>query len=105
MGARPGESAGPRPSTPAAARDRAVELLDDLGFEPRQDPRAPSSIRLTPCPLFEAARSNTRVVCNVHLGMLRGVVSEYGADPTGSDLIPFAEPGACLLIVPPIEAR
>ena len=94
---------GASPTSPELARDRAVELLGDLGFEPRQDPSAPSSVRLTRCPLLEAARSNPRIVCNVHLGMVRGVLSEYGADPAGSAVKAFAEPGACLLVVPPIE--
>lgn len=93
---------GATPTTPESARARAVELLDDLGFEPRHDPSAPSSVRLARCPLLEAARSNPGIVCNVHLGMLRGALSEYGADPTGSALVPFAEPGACLLVIPPV---
>lgn len=94
---------GAAPATAESARDRAVELFDDLGFEPVQDPDVPSSVRLIRCPFLEAARSNPLIVCNVHLGMLRGVLSEYGADPAGSDLLPFAEPGACVLVVPPVE--
>ncbi|MCW2809200.1 MAG: Transcriptional regulator [Marmoricola sp.] len=94
---------GATPTTPELARDRAVELLDDLGFEPRQDPSVQSSVRLTRCPLLEAARRNPHIVCNVHLGLLRGVLSEQGADPTGSVLEPFAEPGACLLVIPPVQ--
>lgn len=93
---------GAAPTTPESARDRALELLDDLGFEPGQDPDAPWSIRLARCPLLEAARSNPGIVCNVHLGLLRGALSEYGADPSGSELVPFAEPGACLLLLPPV---
>ena len=94
---------GAAPTTPELARDRAVQVLDDLGFGPRQDPSAPSTVRLTRCPLLEAARSNPRIVCNVHLGMVRGVLSEYGADSAGSALTAFAEPGACLLVVPPVD--
>jgi len=94
---------GAAPTTPELARDRAVEVLDDLGFEPHQDPTAPSTVRLTRCPLLAAARSNPSIVCNVHLGMVRGVLSEYGADPAGSALTAFAEPGACLLVVPPVD--
>ena len=94
---------GAAPTTPELARDRAVEVLDDLGFEPHQDPTAPSTVRLTRCPLLEAARSNPRIVCNVHLGIVRGVLSEYGADTAGSALTAFAEPGACLLVVPPVD--
>lgn len=90
-------------TTAESARDRAVEVLDDLGFEPRQDPVVPSSVRLTRCPLLEAARRNPAIVCAVHLGMLRGVLGEYGADASGSALQPFAEAGACLIVIPPIE--
>ena len=93
---------GAAPTTAESARDRAVELLDDLGFEPRQDSATPSAVRLTRCPLLQAARTNPQVVCSVHLGMLRGALEAYGADPTGSALEPFAEPGACLLVIPPV---
>ncbi len=94
---------GATATTPESARELAVDLLDDLGFAPLLEPSAPSSVRLTRCPLLEAARSNPRIVCNVHLGMLRGALDAYDADPTGSDLVPFAEPGACLLTVPPVD--
>lgn len=93
---------GGAPLTPEAARDRAVELLDGLGFAPLREDHGGPIVRLTRCPLLDAARANPRIVCTVHLGMLRGVLAEYGADPDGSDLLPFAEPGSCLLIVPPI---
>jgi predicted ArsR family transcriptional regulator len=94
---------GAAPTTAASARARAVELLDDLGFEPRQDPAEPSSVLLTRCPLLEAARRHPAVVCSVHLGMLRGVLAEYGADPTECSLQPFAEPGACRVAIGPGE--
>lgn len=96
---------GAEPTTPEAARDHAVDLLDDLGFAPRRDEAGGPTIRLTRCPLLDAARANPRVVCSVHLGMLRGVLAEDGADPTGSHLVPFAEPGSCLLVVPPLPPR
>lgn len=70
-------SRGAIPTTPESARDRALEVLDDFGFEPQQDASAPSAVRLTRCPLLEAARSNPRIVCSVHLGMVRGVLSGY----------------------------
>jgi predicted ArsR family transcriptional regulator len=88
--------------SPQAARDLTVELLDDLGFEPRRQPDDPSELRLTRCPLLQAAHRHQEVVCGVHLGIVRGALQEYGADPTGSRLLPFAEPGACLLVVPPV---
>lgn len=94
---------GAAPTTPESARDHAVELFDDFGFEPQRAPESPSSVRLTRCPLLEAARTNPAIVCSVHLGMLRGVLDEYGANPKGSALVPFAEPGACRVVIPPVD--
>ena len=54
-----------------------------------------------PCSRQPAA--NPAIVCSVHLGMLRGVLDEYGADPEGSALVPFAEPGACRVVIPPVH--
>lgn len=79
-----------------AARRQVVWLLGELGFAPEPD-EAQSVVRLTHCPLLEAANEHPDVVCGVHLGIVRGALEEYGADPTGTDLLPFAEPGACRL--------
>lgn len=90
------------PDSPEAARDEVVQLLGELGFAPESSAKLPAEIRLTRCPLLEAAHRHPDVVCGVHLGIVRGVLSELGADPTGSVLVPFAEPGACRLLVPPL---
>ncbi len=94
---------GATPTNPEDARDRVVELIDDLGFEPRRDAADPATLRLTRCPLLEAAHRHPEVVCGVHLGIVRGALEEYGADPTGIDLVPFSEPGACRLVMPPLD--
>lgn len=94
---------GATPTSPHTARDRVVTLLEDLGFEPEREASDPATVRLTRCPLLEAAHSYPEVVCNVHLGVVRGALEEYGADPTGTDLAPFSEPGACRLVVPPLD--
>ncbi len=92
-------------ASPAAARERVVGLLDDLGFGPVPDPVGPELVRLTRCPLLAAAQSHPEVVCRVHLGIVRGALETYDADPTGTTLVPFAEPGACRLVVPPLDGR
>jgi predicted ArsR family transcriptional regulator len=97
------DRAGSAPD-PVAARHRVLELLEDLGFDPRRDPEDAAHVRLVRCPLLEAAHRHPEVVCGVHLGLVRGALEEYGADPGGTDLVPFAEPGACLLVVPPLDA-
>jgi predicted ArsR family transcriptional regulator len=89
--------AGP-PSAPsaAAARRKVVDILDDVGFAPRTDERA-TTAHLTRCPLLETAKEYPDVVCGVHLGIVRGALEEYGADSARTQLLPFAEPGACRL--------
>lgn len=82
--------------TATAARREVVTLMDELGFAPEADARA-ASVRLTRCPLLEAARRYPDVVCGVHLGLVRSALTEYGGDPEAAELRPFAEPGACRL--------
>jgi predicted ArsR family transcriptional regulator len=86
----PGEPGDP------AARRQVIALLSDVGFGPEPDEQG-AVVRLTRCPLLEAAHRYPDVVCGVHLGLVRGALEEYGADPAGTDLHPFSEPGACRL--------
>ncbi len=95
---------GAVPLSPAAARTQVLRLLDDLGFAPETETLRPADVRLTHCPLLEAAHRQPEVVCAVHLGIVRGALTEYGADTDGTDLVPFAEPGACRLVMPAIDA-
>lgn len=94
---------GAVPSTALVARQQALTVLNDLGFESETDDQEPAEVRLTRCPLLEAAYRHTEVVCAVHLGIVRGVLEENGADPTGTQLFPFAEPHACRLVMPPLN--
>ncbi|MDP2774020.1 MAG: hypothetical protein Q8O61_10740, partial [Nocardioides sp.] len=86
-----------------SARAEVVTLLDDLGFAPEVATDRPADVRLTRCPLLEAAHRHPDVVCAVHLGIVRGALSALGADAEGTRLLPFAEPGACRLVVPPVR--
>jgi predicted ArsR family transcriptional regulator len=104
------------PAGASAARAEVVTLLDEIGFAPEPD-RRNGRVRLTRCPLLEAAHRHPDIVCAVHLGLVRGALEEYaGRNQTGHRtghqtghqtgsgtgapdvrLLPFAEPGACLL--------
>jgi predicted ArsR family transcriptional regulator len=77
------------------ARRRVVALLEDLRFAPETDDEV--TVRLTRCPLLDAAQAHPDVVCGVHLGLVRGALDQLGEDSAGTSLHPFAEPGACLL--------
>jgi predicted ArsR family transcriptional regulator len=80
----------------ASARHRVVALLDELGFAPEADVAA-TTVALRRCPLLDAARKYPEVVCQVHLGIVRGALDRLGGDPEPTALLPFAEPGACRL--------
>lgn len=92
-------------NTAQEARQEVVHLLEELGFQPRVAPSDPALVRLTRCPLLEAAHRHRDVVCGVHLGLVQGALEEYGADSSGSELVPFSEPGACRLLLPPMSGN
>lgn len=81
-------------------RRRLFGLLADLGFAPEAEAEA-RSVRLTRCPLLVAARRNPEVVCGVHLGIVQGALRAWGKPSTDASLVPFAEPGACRLLLGP----
>lgn len=87
---------GPRTADDVDPRSRVIQLLADLGFAP-QLADGPPGVLLTRCPLLATARAYPDVVCAVHLGIVRGALGEYGADPAGAELHPFSDPGACRL--------
>lgn len=92
--------ATPRPDVEPV--ERVVEMLRELRFEPR-DSGDPKMVRLTTCPFLDAAKRHPEVVCQVHLGIVRGAMERLGADPDSTDLTAFAEPGACLLRLPEVR--
>jgi len=88
-------------------RQSVLEALARLGFAPDDDPDASGahggtgSIALRRCPLLNAARRHPTIVCQVHLGIVEGMLERLGAAGVpGLGLIPFAEPGACRLFLP-----
>lgn len=90
---RPGSSG--RAEAPAM---QVRDLLGELGFAPQGTVDADGGeLQLTRCPLLEAATEEPAIVCNVHLGLVVGALEEYAAPDPDAELLPFAEPGACLL--------
>lgn len=90
------EAGQPEEGGDEAARRKVAAIFDDLGFAPETSEDA-AEVRLTRCPLLEAAHLQPDVVCSVHIGIVHGALQTFGADPDGTELVPFAEPGACLL--------
>lgn len=85
-------------------RQSVLEALGRLGFAPDTDADGQDTregIALRRCPLLDAARRYPTIVCQVHLGIVEGMLERLGATGTpGLGLIPFAEPGACRLFLP-----
>ncbi len=78
-----------------SASSRVVQILDDLGFAPSTTSSA--VVELRRCPILDAATTYPDVVCNVHMGLIAGVLDADGVDTEGSHLEPFSAPGVCSL--------
>lgn len=83
----------------AGDADTAIcDVLARLGFDPEPDG---DSIRLRACPFREEARRHPDVVCQVHLGLAQRLAERAGEGDAGAvELVPFAEPGLCLITLP-----
>ena len=76
---------------------KLVDLLADVGFEPRlaRDRRG-RKILMRPCPFLELARSHEEIICPIHLGLIRGALGELGAATRATALEPFVRPDLCV---------
>ncbi|GAA2155010.1 helix-turn-helix transcriptional regulator [Actinomadura napierensis] len=74
------------------AAERLTALLADLDFAPDL---GGDVIRLRHCPFLELAEEYGPLVCDVHLGLMRGALAELDAPVEAEALEPFAEPAAC----------
>jgi predicted ArsR family transcriptional regulator len=92
-------------------RRTVLDILTRLGFAPDSDGEVDADgvergIALRACPLLDVARRYPAVVCRVHLGIVEGLLEELGvAAGPGLELIAFAEPGACRLLLPDPTVR
>jgi predicted ArsR family transcriptional regulator len=82
------------PVAAAEATEEVVRLLADQGFAPEHDN---GDVRMCRCPFKDLAESHGRVICALHLGMLRGALEELRAPVQVVALRPFAEPGVCVV--------
>ena len=81
------------------ARQRVATALDQAGFG-IQGNRDATELTLTTCPLVEVAKGNPEVVCAVHLGLVKELLSGSGLPEGDVLLLPFAGPGFCTLHLP-----
>ena len=80
---------------PEDSVDAVVEVLDMLGFDPgRLSTDEGEALVLRSCPLLTGDHSDPTFMCEVHHGMIDGVLRRIGASE-GLTLLPFAEPNGC----------
>lgn len=83
-----------------ATRD-VRKLFDRLGFAPRLvDTDRYRHVELDACPFRDIARAYPKVVCSVHLGLLRGALRRSGVPDAAAGLRPFVGPELCIADVP-----
>ena len=79
------------------ANQQLVDTLEDIGFAPEAvSTGRERQILLHHCPFREAAEQHPDVVCSVHLGLMRGLLSELDAPLEARRLDPFVEPSLCV---------
>ena len=81
--------------------DQAVRgltgTLEEIGFAPEAVADGTQhQIRLRHCPFREVAENHQDVVCELHFGLIQGVLDQMRAPVTADRLQPFAEPALCI---------
>ncbi len=77
--------------------DAVIAGLDEVGFSSGlADDEAGLRLEVRHCPFLEVARGHERVVCSLHLGLMRGLLERMDAPLGVSELEPLVEPDLCL---------
>lgn len=76
--------------------DAVTAVFTEFGFEPETvGTGMQTELRLNACPFIEVARRHQDVVCNVHLGLMKGLIGGSAGDRSAATLQPFAGDGYC----------
>lgn len=94
--AAPGRAGDALPVDALHQIDALDDHLDQSGFNACIDERT-LQVDITDCPYQEMVAESHGMVCVVHLGLVRTVLSQTGGPVTARELLPFAAPGSCTL--------
>lgn len=87
-----------RAATQSEGVDEIVEVLEMLGFDPAHATTDQGeAVLLRACPLLDLAHDESSVVCELHRGLIEGVLHRVGS-PDGVELLPFATDNGCHVI-------
>lgn len=85
---------GQRPIGQIAAEVNA--LFTEIGFEPQlQDTPDGIEFELHACPFGVIAAEHPEVVCNIHLGLMRGAMERLTGEGATAKITPWATPTMC----------
>lgn len=84
----------------AAAVHRLVDALDELNFAPEHRD-AVHQVGMRHCPFLELAENQTDLICQLHLGLVKGILEAGGAAITAERLDALVEPDLCVLHLKP----
>lgn len=76
--------------------DALIEHLEESGFEPVVDDRQ-LTVDLTPCPHAAARPKDRPVLCQVHLGLMQGVLTQAGGPLAAAFVRDPALPEECIV--------
>lgn len=82
--------------TAEQATERIMTILDELGFAPEQEG---SRVLLHACPFQTVADHRPEIVCSLHLGLMRGALTEMGAPLEVTDLTPSHSVRPCIAVI------
>lgn len=90
----------------AVATRQLSGILDDIGFGPEPATTGRKrQILLHHCPFREVAQAHREIVCTIHLGLMRGILTQLDAPLEATALDPFVEPNLCIAhLAPPRRA-
>jgi predicted ArsR family transcriptional regulator len=81
---------------PEVAIQRAMDLLEDLGFQPTVQPQD-QVLELGKCPFPQLAAEMPDLICTLHAGLIRGALSGLGAPLVVTDFEPKGPDAPCVL--------
>lgn len=85
---------GPRPLSQVAAEVNA--LFTEIGFEPEMvDTEDGVEFELHACPFGAIASEHPEIVCNIHLGLLRGTMERLTGVGYKAKITPWVTPSMC----------
>ncbi len=83
------------PTDRANALDAVVALMEEVGFAPEPVATGDSELHLHACPFLPLDERHLDIVCNVHLGFLRGALDTLGAPVRATGIHPLDTPDTC----------